>query len=106
MVIDFNRILILSIQASMLESILLEIESFGGRHLRKAHTLIQSKIVWGSTKQFFRSQYKPKIWMNQIKVCIKEFLSGLIPNICQNYTKHLHKVVPKVVEVSGNPSGY
>lgn len=61
--------------------------------------------IWGSLKQFLRSQHKPKN-LDELKAGIQEFWSSLTPKVCQNYIRHLHKVMPKVVEVSGNPSGY
>lgn len=61
--------------------------------------------VWGSLKQFLRNQYKPKN-LDDLKEGIQQFWSSLTPSICQDYIRHLHKVMPKVVEVSGNPSGY
>lgn len=61
--------------------------------------------IWGSLKQFLRNQYKPKN-MEELKNGIQMFWSTLTPVVCSNYIRHLHKVMPKVIEVGGNPSGY
>ena len=37
---------------------------------------------------------------------IEEFWLSLTPDICTRYIQHLQKVMPKVVEENGNPSGY
>ena len=61
--------------------------------------------VWGSLKQFLRSTYKPSN-VEELKAGIQEFWASLTPSVCSKYIGHLHKVMPKVVEVDGNPSGY
>ena len=61
--------------------------------------------VWGSLKQFLRTQYKPKN-LEDLKTGIQQFWASLTPDICRSYINHLHKVMPKVIEVNGNPSGY
>ena len=61
--------------------------------------------VWGSLKQFLSNDFKPKN-LDELKSGIQQFWSTLTPEICQNYINHLHKVMPKVVAVGGEPSGY
>lgn len=61
--------------------------------------------VWGSLKQFLRNDFKPKN-LDELKSGIQQFWSTLTPEICRKYINHLHKVMPKVVTVGGNPSGY
>ena len=56
-------------------------------------------------KQFLRGTYKPKNLEDLIKG-IDEFWQMLTPTVCRKYIHHLQKVMPKVVEVNGNPSGY
>ena len=60
---------------------------------------------WGSLKQFLRSSYKPTN-LQQLMNGIEEFWQSLTPEVCRKYIQHLHKVMPKVVEVDGNPSGF
>jgi len=60
---------------------------------------------WGSLKQFLRSTYKPKN-LDELMNGIEEFWQTLTPEVCTRYIRHLHKVMPKVIEEDGNPSGY
>ena len=61
--------------------------------------------VWGSLKQYLRNQYKPKN-LDELKQGIQEFWITLTPEVCQKYIKHLDKVILKIVEINGEPSGY
>ena len=61
--------------------------------------------IWGSLKQYLRTQYKPHN-LEELKQGIMAFWSTLTPQVCEKYISHLHKVIPKVVEMNGNPSGY
>ena len=61
--------------------------------------------VWGSMKQYLRTYIKPKT-VPELKEGIKHFWKTLTPQVCSKYIDHLRKVVPKVIEVNGEPSGY
>ena len=61
--------------------------------------------VWGSLKQHLRTSYKPYN-LQELKDGIQQFWMTLTPDICKKYVRQLHKVMPKVVEVKGDPSGY
>ena len=61
--------------------------------------------VWGSMKQYLRGQYKPRN-LEELKAGIERFWMTLTPDVCLRYIRHLKKVIPKIVEVQGNPSGY
>ena len=61
--------------------------------------------IWGSLKQYLGTQYKPHN-LDELKQGIMRFWDTLIPEICEKYISHLHKVIPKVTEYNGNPSGY
>lgn len=61
--------------------------------------------IWGSMKQYLRSTYKPKN-LHELKDGIQRFWLTLTPDVCRRYINHLHKVIPKVVQVEGEPSGY
>lgn len=61
--------------------------------------------IWGSMKQYLRNHYKPRN-LNELKQGIQQFWLTLTPEVCSRYIGHLHRVIPKVVAVSGNPSGY
>ena len=61
--------------------------------------------VWGSMKEFLRKEYKPK-GLEDLKKGIREFWKTLTPSVCTRYINHLHRVIPKVIEENGGPSGF
>ena len=61
--------------------------------------------VWGSMKQYLRTIYKP-CNLETLKEGIQQFWNTLTPEVCRRYINHLNKVVPKIIEVQGEPSGY
>lgn len=61
--------------------------------------------IWGSLKQYLRNVYKPKN-LDELKEGIQQFWATLTPDICTRYIMHLKKVIPKVIEQKGGPSGY
>ena len=61
--------------------------------------------IWGSLKQYLRNTYKPKNLV-QLKEGIQQFWLTLTPQVCTRYIMHLNKVMPKVIEEGGGPSGY
>ena len=63
------------------------------------------ELIWGSLKQYLRTHVKPKN-IEQLKAGVQEFWLTLTPAVCQKYISHLKKVIPKVIEEDGGPSGY
>lgn len=61
--------------------------------------------VWGSMKEFLRNDYKPKC-LDDLKRGICQFWKTLTPSVCTKYINHIQRVMPKVVEESGGPSGF
>lgn len=61
--------------------------------------------IWGSLKQYLRNVYKPKN-LEELREGIKQFWATLTPAVCTRYIQHLKKVIPKVIEYEGGPSGY
>lgn len=62
--------------------------------------------IWGSMKQYLRTIYKPKN-LQELKDGIEQFWITLTPEVCKRYIEHVTvKVIPKVVSVQGDPSGY
>jgi len=61
--------------------------------------------VWGSLKQYLRNVYKPKN-LEELKSGIQQFWQTLTPEQCTHYINHLRKVIPKVIQEEGGPSGY
>ena len=63
------------------------------------------ELIWHTLKDYLRNDYKPKN-LSELTSEIKEFWATLTPSICKKYVSHLKKVIPKVIEVRGLPSGY
>ena len=61
--------------------------------------------VWGTMKNYLRSTAKPKN-TQELRMGIKAFWKTMSPEVCKRYVGHLRKVIPKVIEVNGAPSGY
>lgn len=61
--------------------------------------------VWGSLKQYLRNTCKPKN-LDELKSGIVQFWATMTPEVCSKYIGHLQKVIPKVIEKDGGPSGY
>ena len=61
--------------------------------------------VWGSLKQFLHTTHKPKT-LGELKEEVLKFWQSLTPEVCRKYIGHLHKVIPQVITVEGNSSGY
>ena len=63
------------------------------------------ELIWHSLKEYLRTEYKPKN-LTQLKAGMKAFWATLTPEICCKFIGHLKKVIPKVIEVQGGPSGF
>lgn len=61
--------------------------------------------MWGSLKQYLRTTYKPRN-LEELKRGIQQFWMSLTPQVCQRYINHIHRVIPKIIEVNGEPSGF
>ena len=61
--------------------------------------------VWGSLKRFLHSEHKPKN-LAELKNGIRLFWKQMTPTVCKKYIGHVHKVMKKVIEVNGEPSGF
>ena len=54
--------------------------------------------LWGSLKQYFHTTHKPRN-LQQLKEGVLNFWQTFTPAVCRKYINHLHKVIPKVMEV-------
>jgi len=61
--------------------------------------------VWGSMKQFLQKECKPQN-LADLKKGIRTFWRRMTPEVCSDYIAHIQKVMIKVIEVKGEPSGY
>ena len=61
--------------------------------------------LWHELKEFIRREVKP-ITKEQLIDGIKQFWATVDSKKCARYIRHLRKVIPKVIEVKGEPTGY
>ena len=61
--------------------------------------------LWHVLKEYIRREVKPMTKADLI-TGIKAFWGTVDTPKCQKYIGHLRKVIPKVIEVQGAPSGY
>ena len=62
--------------------------------------------IWGSLKHYLQTSYKPRN-LQDLKDGIEQFWVTLTPDVYQRYINHIkRKVMPKIVNVQGDPSGY
>ena len=61
--------------------------------------------LWHELKEYLRREVKPKT-KDQLIAGIEEFWKTVSVAKCQKYISHLRKVVPKVIELNGGPTGY
>jgi transposase len=61
--------------------------------------------LWHEMKEYLRREVKP-INKQELIQGIHKFWETVDINKCRKYINHLKKVVPKVIEVNGNATGY
>ena len=61
--------------------------------------------VWGPMKTYLRDKVKPHNKKTLIEG-MQSFWLTLTPEVCKRYILHLKRVVPKVIEEGGGPSGF
>ena len=61
--------------------------------------------LWHELKEFVRREVKPTTKQELIDG-IKQFWATVDSCKCTKYIRHLRKVIPKVIEVKGEPTGY
>lgn len=61
--------------------------------------------MWHELKEYMRARVKPRTQSELIEG-IKSFWSTVNKEKCRRYIGHLRKVIPKVIEVEGGPTGY
>ena len=76
-------------------------KSTGGRR-HQSHPI---ENLWHELKEFLRARVKPR---NQEELIegIKSFWGTVTPEKCCKYIGHLNKVIPKVIELHGDATGY
>jgi hypothetical protein len=56
-------------------------------------------------KHYISTQVRPQN-KAELEEGLVEFWETVTPEKCQRYINHLHKVIPKVIECRGFPSGH
>lgn len=61
--------------------------------------------MWHELKEHLRARVKPR---NQAELVagIEGFWNTVTPNKCRKYIRHIYKVIPRVIELKGDASGY
>ena len=61
--------------------------------------------LWHEMKEYVRREIKPKR-KDELIQGILEFWQTVDITKCRKYIRHLRKVVPKIIECEGGPTGY
>ena len=61
--------------------------------------------VWGAMKLYLRDQVKPEN-LTELKAGIHMYWKTSTLEVCRKFIGHLRRVIPKVIEVNGCPSGF
>ena len=61
--------------------------------------------LWHELKDYLRSRVKPRT-QSELVEGIKIFWSTVDGAKCSKYIRHLYKVIPKVIELKGDDTGY
>ena len=61
--------------------------------------------LWHELKEFLRRDIKPHN-KEELVSGIQQFWLSVTPAKCTRYISHLRKVIPRVIEVEGDPTGY
>ena len=61
--------------------------------------------LWHELKEYIRRVVKP-MTKDQLVHGIEQFWKTVTVTKCRKYIGHLHKVIPKVIELQGAASGY
>ena len=61
--------------------------------------------IWHELKEYIRREVKPRT-KEQLVQGIQEFWATVDVQKCQKYVRHLRKVIPRVIELNGDATGY
>ena len=63
------------------------------------------EMVWHELKEYLRHEVKPHT-KDELISGIKEFWESLTAEKCCKYIGHLHKVIPRIIEMNGAATGH
>ena len=72
---------------------------------RRSPDLNPIENLWHELKEYIRREIKPKR-KEELVDGIKEFWKTVTIQKCTKYIRHVRKVIPKVIEVGGEPTRY
>ena len=61
--------------------------------------------LWHELKEFIRREVKPRT-KQELVDGIQRFWSTVSVSKCKKYIRHLHKVLPRIIELNGDATGY
>ena len=61
--------------------------------------------LWHELKEYLRREVKPRT-KDELVNGIEEFWGSVSGEKCRKYIRHLHKVIPRVIELGGAATGY
>lgn len=61
--------------------------------------------IWHELKEYIRREVKPRT-KEQLVEGIQQFWATVDVQKCQKYIRHLRKVIPRVIELNGDATGY
>lgn len=61
--------------------------------------------LWHELKEFIRREVKPRT-KDELVDGISNFWETVTVEKCNRYINHLNKVIPRVIELNGEPTGY
>jgi len=61
--------------------------------------------MWHELKEFLRREVKPRT-KDELVDGIQQFWGSVSGEKCRKYIRHLHKVIPRVIELGGAATGY
>lgn len=75
------------------------------RTLAESPNLNPIENVWHELKEYIRREVKPRT-KEQLVRGIQEFWATVDKEKCQKYIHHLRKVIPRIIELNGDATGY
>ena len=61
--------------------------------------------VWAQLKRFLCRKVKPLTQAELVQGIERFWAEKMTPDLCTRYINHLHKVIPKVIDCEGGPTG-
>ena len=74
-------------------------------HPPKSPDLNPIENMWHKLKEYIRREVKPRT-KDELIEGIEEFWGLVSGEKCRKYIRHLHKVIPRIIEVGGAATGY